>query len=258
MKPAAKRSESVGVSIVSHGHGAMVIRLLEQMGVCPEVGHVFLTLNCPEETRFPEIERVTLIHNPRPKGFGGNHNAAFQQNTLPFFCVLNPDVTLLDDPFPVLLEALEDPGIGVAAPRIFSPQGEIEDNARDFPTVARILRRVAGRGVELAPSGDAPWFPDWVAGTFMLFRAETYTAIGGFDPSYYLYYEDVDLCLRLRRQGQKSALISSARVLHDARRSSHRNLRHFSWHLASMSRYLWQNKKFASVRAFSISRSEER
>jgi GT2 family glycosyltransferase len=146
----------------------------------------------------------------------------------------------------------------VAAPRIFSPQGKIEDNARDFPTVARLLRRVAGRDAELPPPGDAPWFPDWVAGTFMLFRAETYTAIGGFDPGYYLYYEDVDLCLRLRRQGWKSALIPNAHALHDARRASHRNLRHFGWHFASMSRYLWHNTKFTSARTFSISRSEKR
>ncbi|MDR1647311.1 MAG: glycosyltransferase [Zoogloeaceae bacterium] len=231
----------------------MVTRILAQLNACPEVGRVFLTLNRPEVTCFPETGTLTLIHNSHQKGFGDNHNAAFRKNTLPFFCVLNPDVTLIDNPFPALLEALKTPEIGVAAPQIFSPQGKVEDNARHFPTFTRLLRQVLRRNTAQVSEGDAPWFPDWVAGMFMLFRSEIYANMKGFDPDYYLYYEDVDLCLRLRRLGWKSALVPTARAIHDARRASHYNLRHFTWHLASMIRYLWHNAGILSAPAFSPS-----
>jgi N-acetylglucosaminyl-diphospho-decaprenol L-rhamnosyltransferase len=60
----------------------------------------------------------------------------------------------------------------------------------------------------------------------------------GFDERYFLYYEDVDLCRRLRKRGYEVVLVPSASAVHDARRESHRNLRHLSWHLASIARFL--------------------
>jgi GT2 family glycosyltransferase len=83
-----------------------------------------------------------------------------------------------------------------------------------------------------------PFFPHWVAGMFMLLRSETYTAIGGFDERYYLYYEDVDLCRRLRARGLEVVLVPEAHVVHLARRASWHDLQHFLWHARSALRYL--------------------
>ena len=72
---------------------------------------------------------------------------------------------------------------------------------------------------------------------FMMFRADTFRMIGGFDEGYFLYYEDVDLCWRLRRQGYDVALLPMVRVIHAAQRASHRDLRHLGWHVSSMLRF---------------------
>jgi GT2 family glycosyltransferase len=72
---------------------------------------------------------------------------------------------------------------------------------------------------------------------FMLFVAADYAALGGFDEDYFLYYEDVDLCVRLWCAGRRIVLCPQAAVLHAAQRASHRNLRHLAWHLGSMARY---------------------
>jgi len=72
---------------------------------------------------------------------------------------------------------------------------------------------------------------------FMLFRSSTFAEIGGFDAAYRLYYEDVDLCARLRLKGYDVRLAPKAIVTHLARRSSHRNPRYAAWHLRSMLRF---------------------
>jgi len=79
--------------------------------------------------------------------------------------------------------------------------------------------------------------PDWVAGMFMLFRSPVFDELQGFDERYFLYYEDVDLCRRLRNRGYEVRLVPSISAVHDARRESHQSLRHLRWHLASILRF---------------------
>lgn len=83
--------------------------------------------------------------------------------------------------------------------------------------------------------------PDWVAGMFMLFPSAAFEAVGGFDENFYLYYEDVDICVRLRHLGYRVAVMRGASVVHNARRDSRRCLRFARWHAASMARYFWKH-----------------
>ncbi|HEX4329600.1 MAG TPA: glycosyltransferase family 2 protein [Burkholderiales bacterium] len=232
----------LAISIVSHGHGALVEDLLRDLGEQVRVPfRIFLTLNLPEpDPPAPEALRAVLhiIRNPFPRGFGANHNAAFRLAGPGYFCVLNPDVRLKSDPFPALLAELAEVRVGVAAPAIFDAGGRPEANARRFPTPLSILRKALfgapAAGYEFGAQGLAV---DWVSGVFMLFSSQTYAELGGFDQRYFLYYEDVDLCARLRRAGYVTRLVPSARAIHAARYDSHRRLRYLLWHLASMLRF---------------------
>ena len=71
----------------------------------------------------------------------------------------------------------------------------------------------------------------------MLFPHDAYKLMGGFEQKYFLYYEDVDLCARIWLQGRKVALCPAAKVVHEARRDSHRKMSFFKWHLKSMMRF---------------------
>jgi GT2 family glycosyltransferase len=234
----------IAVSIVSHGHGAMVDRLVSQLRNCPTVTRIVLTHNIPENSGTNADGLVEIIDNTVPKGFGANHNAAFIRCREPFYCVLNPDIELNDDLFPALLQCLDDSAVALAAPLILTPSGEMEDSARYFPTLWSLLRKALGGpdGRYAIESGQPVVFPDWVAGMFMLFRSSVFARLGGFDEGYFLYYEDVDICDRAGRAGMKVALCPSVTAIHDARRDSHRNLRHLRWHLASMARYLCKKR----------------
>lgn len=80
--------------------------------------------------------------------------------------------------------------------------------------------------------------PDWVAGMFLFARRAAFESVGGFDERYFMYYEDVDLCRRLRQKGYDIRLAPGARIVHDARRTSHTNPRYLMWHLRSIGRFL--------------------
>ncbi|MEX2016615.1 MAG: glycosyltransferase, partial [Candidatus Hydrogenedentales bacterium] len=150
----------------------------------------------------------------------------------------NPDIRLPANPFPALTRTLGDERVGVVGPVVRDPDGVVEDSARRFPTAGVVLRKLLGG----EPGPDYPadrgaMEVDWIAGMFMLFRSDTYRALGGFDEAYFLYYEDVDICRRLRKRGKSAIYNPAAEVIHDARRASRRHPRFALHHLRSILRY---------------------
>lgn len=229
----------IAVSIVSHGHGAMVQELVVQLLALPDVSQVIVTLNIPEEMTLPDDGRVHLVKNHATKGFGANHNAAFSVCTQPFFCPLNPDIELNGNPFSVLTKILVGTDVGMVAPRVDAPGGQHEDSWRHFPTLRSLVSKSLGwgDGRYVLPHDGKPFSPEWVAGMFMLFRSDVFRALGGFDEGFFLYYEDVDIGVRLRKAGYRIVAVPAVAIVHDARRDSHRKWRHLRWHLSSMCRY---------------------
>lgn len=150
--------------------------------------------------------------------------------------MLNPDICLKENPFPELIASFSNPKVALVAPKIITPEGQVEDSVRKFPTLRSLVSKAVGgsNGTYSALNSS----PDWVAGMFMIFRSDVFREIGGFDEKFFLYYEDVDICWRLRQKGYEIKLIPSVEVIHDARRESRKNWRYARWHLASMARYL--------------------
>ena len=229
----------ITISIVSHGHGYEVERLLEQTLEEPYVSRIILTLNLPETLNLPDDDRVLVTQNNQVKGFGANHNAAFERCETPYFCVLNPDIVLLKGCFGELLACLRSNKAAVAAPIVISPQGQQEDSWRQFPTLRSLTLKAFGYDTTIVRStdGHSPIFPDWVAGMCMLFSSSSFRRIEGFDEHLFLYYEDVDICARLWRTGQTVVASPKATVIHNAQRASRYKWDHMRWHAVSMFKY---------------------
>ncbi|NSX04481.1 glycosyltransferase [Cupriavidus gilardii] len=236
---------TLSLSVVSHGHDALLAALMRDLGsasrVFPDI-EVIVTENIPgnasalaETAGFP----CRVICNPSPKGFGANHNAAFQLTRAQYFGVLNPDLRIPDvTVFAQLIEVLRlRPG--VAGPRVMGPEGAIEDSARRVPTPRRIFERaVLGRRRPDYAWASEVSMVDWLAGMCLMFDRETYEMLGGFDERYFLYCEDVDICLRAHLAGRSVSWVQAAFVVHDARRKTLRNKQHFAWHVASLGRLM--------------------
>jgi N-acetylglucosaminyl-diphospho-decaprenol L-rhamnosyltransferase len=245
-------ASQVTFSIVSHGHGKHVAALLADLAREIDVpAEYILTLNVPEDERalgLESIESLTIVRNAAPRGFGANHNAAFLRATSPVFAIVNPDIRLEDFHLPRLLSGLRETNVGLCGPLVRNSAGCLEDSARYFPSLFRIFRRtVLGRRDPDYPVDGQNRAVDWMAGMFLLFRSAAYAEVDGFDERYFMYLEDADICRRLWRQGWQVLQVQDATVIHDAQRASHRDLRHLSWHLRSLARFILLSNS-ASVR----------
>ena len=236
------------ISVVSHGHAALVRPLLEALARLSSatVSRVVLTHNVPESD--PPAPpggwpfELQIRRNVRPAGFGANHNRALASAREPFVCVLNPDVALQDgDPFAALVQAAGGAGVGCAYPRQLNAAGQVQDSERTLPTpLALWRRRVLGRH----PGAGAP--VEWVNGACMVLPRAAWEAMGGFDEGYFMYCEDVDLCLRLRLAGL-TLVRAPAQVQHAGQRASARAWRPLWWHVRSLLR-LWRSPVYRSAR----------
>lgn len=234
----------LSISIVSHGQANLVKNLLKDIRTFSgQPFEVLLTFNITEDKTFIADFKdlpITLIENQHPKGFGDNHNTAFKCSRGDIFVVVNPDIRAPKLDLTSLTTLSEQQYVGACAPRVLNPMGTIEDSARRFPTFFRLVTRVLfiHRKPDYDLAGTTPVMVDWVAGMFVLFPRSAFEAVGGFDTRYFMYMEDADICRRLKQHGYLTLVDCSTSVVHDARRSSHRSLRHLSWHLRSAIRFL--------------------
>ncbi|MGJ8668084.1 MAG: galactosyltransferase-related protein [Oceanococcus sp.] len=245
------------ISIISHGHGSCVLGIIND--VCQELAeqdfHIFLTQNIPEHddvlALLPESvqAKVSLIKNASPKGFGENHNAALHDLDAEFILAADPDLRLPVTIFPALEAHLAQANNGVASPRALTPQGQVEDNGRPLFTPWQFLRRHAlgrrrntSRNVE-KHSGKV----DWLAGLFLAMRQSTFQQINGFDTGYFMYCEDIDICLRVQQRGLNCTLLNDIKVIHPPRRGTFRSIRHLAWHIQSLFR-LWRSPAYKQFR----------
>jgi N-acetylglucosaminyl-diphospho-decaprenol L-rhamnosyltransferase len=230
----------ITVSIVSHGHGEQVQRLVIEVLHLANVEKLILTLNISEALALPDDQRLLVLQNSAPIGFGANHNNAFRHCESELFCVLNPDVMLSPAALLELSRSFSDKQVGVAGPLVLASNGMQEDSWRKFPSICSLGLKAMGRDTTIIKHNqeETPFFVDWVAGMCMLFRAKSYRALNGFNSDYFMYYEDVDICARLWRKGLTVVANPKAKIIHDGQRASRRNFTHLRWHLTSMARYL--------------------
>lgn len=159
-------------------------------------------------------------------GFAAGCNAGAASTEGEFLLFVNADLELSPDACALLLGTARDhPDGAVVAPRIHGRDGQVELNARSFPSP---LTGIAGRrslftkllrGAGLNPPGFAlepngPMVVDWVSGACMLIRRSAFEAVGGFDESYWMYWEDADLCKRLAQAGWRTRLDPRAVATH--------------------------------------------
>jgi hypothetical protein len=231
----------ISISIVSHGQTELVRRLLRSL---LEVAHgdcrleIVLTENLPSSMvdveSFEELEINRLV-NPRPKGLAANQNQAFRHANGDYFCILNPDVTLVEPVFEPLAAHIQRGRGDIVAPLVVDTQDSALDSFRDLPTPAELLKRRLSRSSMLLPPEKLQEIvhPDWIAGTFLLMPRRVFEDLGGMDEGYFLYFEDVDFCSRARLAGLTLLVDTSVRIVHEPRRASKRNLVYLAHHLKS-------------------------
>lgn len=164
------------------------------------------------------LPQAQLIRLPENRGFGAANNVALKQLQTPFALLLNPDCSLTAHSAMALLEtALQFPEAAIVAPQVSRPDGTLELSYR-WP--ARLW-------ISKGPAAQAICSVGFATGAAMLFRLSEFEGIGFFDESYFLYYEDDDLCYRLFKAGRSILIAPHADAIHASRSSVKEG---FPWH----------------------------
>lgn len=183
------------------------------------------------------FDRVRLLRHERNLGFGRAVNRGVAATSAPLVLILNPDCQLLPGALRMLIDELDTrPTCAVVGPDVLNPDGTMQGSARGdpnmltglfgrstlltrifprFPFVRRNIRTPAD-----VPVGQRSVAVDWVSGACMLVRRDAFLRVGGFDERYFLYWEDADLCRRIRAAGFSVRYLPAARVMHALGQSS--------------------------------------
>jgi N-acetylglucosaminyl-diphospho-decaprenol L-rhamnosyltransferase len=227
------------ISIVSHAQASLVKNLLASLDAHVTSKEHNVTIIVTENTtlsddfycKFPMVQ----IRNLRRKGFGANHNSAFEYLDPDLFLIVNPDIEFIE-PFnlDVLVKQMEASKTDVTSPIILSKDGSMEDYKRSDLTVKNLLKR------KVLKITDTKL--DWFAGMFLIVNGRNFRKLGGFDTRFFMYVEDCDFCNRALQIGCKLEDVTVTSVKHDARRESRKIFsKHLFWHLQSLIKY-WLKK----------------
>ncbi|WP_185735514.1 glycosyltransferase family 2 protein [Burkholderia sp. Bp9090] len=181
-------------------------------------------------------------------GYGRGHNLAIEQAASSYHLILNPDIDLDGDSLVAAFDFLNaHSDVGLVTPQIDDERGDMQYLCRRYPALLDLftrgflpqaLRRPFRRRLahyemrDVINDHDIVWDPPIVSGCFMLFRTEVLKKLGGFDPRYFLYFEDYDLSLRTHDVA-RVAYVPSVRVIHHGGGASRKGFAHIRMFAAS-------------------------
>ena len=200
--------------------------------------------------RAAQRPEATLLRTGGNLGYGAAHNAAVAGVETGWLVLANPDVRWEPGSLDELIAAADrGPRAGALGPAILDDDGALYPSARELPSLGRGIghvlcgwwwpsnpwtrayRRERGAPVE-GPTG-------WLSGSCMVLPAEAFHRVGGFDDSYFMYFEDVDLGARLGRAGWLSVHVPSSVVVHAGAHATSRSAKQMrDEHHRSAYRYL--------------------
>lgn len=177
-----------------------------------------------------------VVANAHNEGYGRANNLGVTLAATPFVLIVNPDLEVDPGCVAALLGAAERyPDAALFAPRIIEPSGRVFLQPRSLLSPPHLNLR----GAMPLPEGDV-CLP-FLSGACLLIRRDAFLALGGFDPAIFLFYEDDDLCRRMRDAGHALVHVDAATARHGRGKSSPPSpQRRFKvrWHLAWSERYI--------------------
>jgi GT2 family glycosyltransferase len=169
---------------------------------------------------FPTVE---VVQQRRRCGFGANHNAALRRAAGRHVLLLNDDTVVRSGAIDVLTDYLDGhPEVALAAPRIVNRAGDTQASAWKPPAPAgdAVAAITLGRRPKPLSSGRAPRRVGWAMGCALLARRASMLEVGGFDESYFMYSEEIDLARRLADLRLETHWVPGATVVHDGQVST--------------------------------------
>ena len=228
----------VAAVIVTHNSVEVIEPCLKSVARAREV---IVVDNASEDATVETAEALnreaTIVTITENLGYGAAANEGLRRATGEFVLLINPDATLEEGALEALVKAADSyKKAGILAPRLIGPAGGTE-RSHNASLFAR--DHMPRKRTDPEPEGETSC--DFLSGAVMLLRREAVDAVGGFDPAIFLYYEDEDLCLRLREKGWSLVLVPQAAARHIGGASEPWSLAYHwrgNWHMGWSRLYL--------------------
>jgi GT2 family glycosyltransferase len=204
--------------------------------------------------RFPDVDVFQSTSNI---GFARAVNIAFNRSKGRFFLILNPDVEVSEGAINILLDYMElHPNVALSSPKLLNSDGSLQYSCRkDYTLRTFLFRRIPLRLIfsnhriirtHLMMDWDhlSVLNVDWVLGAALMIRREAFPNSQVMDERFFLYFEDVDLCLQLRKQGWRVIYHPDSVMIHHHQRASATGLfsRAKFEHFKSWIKFSWKHR----------------
>lgn len=194
---------------------------------------------------------ATITFYDENKGFGFGHNYNLLDSKEDYFLVFNPDVILKKKELEKLVEVIKSSSsIGLVVPKVLNDDGTTQHLIRNKITVFDFFLRfipfsfvksLFNKRLKKYECRDLPTDKNseikMGSGCFMLLKSQAYKKIKGFDDQFFMYFEDNDLCLRLREAGYKIIYCPQATIIHFYEKGAHKNKKLFKIFMTSMYKF---------------------
>ena len=180
------------------------------------------------ESKFPKAKFVYLDSN---EGFGKGCNEGVKNSTGEVILFLNPDIIVKPGSIEKLLQTTQDDDlIGVVSGSLISQDGDYQYSYNNFPGLSWEFKEAFGISLmktinkmneftKAMAEKNSSFEVDWFHGACMMMRRKVFERVGGFDERIFLYYEDVDLCKKIKDAGFKNVCIPESKFIHHERGS---------------------------------------
>jgi GT2 family glycosyltransferase len=211
----------ISVIIVSYNTADLTVTCLESVLASRKISYeVIVVDNASSDGSADRIEKtfplVRIIANKTNRGFGAANNQALRICAGRYVIFLNPDTTVDPESFFVMSAFMDaHPETGLAGPRVINPDGTGQDS---------VSHRYPGHRYGATDLGLLPGDIACVLGACQIASSRLLHEIGGFDEDFFLYGEDQDICLRIRKRGFEIGLIDGAVIMHHGGQSERKTL----------------------------------
>lgn len=190
---------------------------------------------------------VTLKANECNVGFARANNQALKVCKGKYAYFLNPDTEVREGAFGKIVEFMDScPDVGIAGTHIVNPDGSFQSSIEQY---------YPGEKYEKRELKDLKGNIAWVLGASMIGRRNIIDRLGGFDERFYLYGEDQDLCLRVRKEGWTIGYIPDAVIVHWGGKSERNNLPIEVWKKKFEAELLFYKKHYSKRAVRAIKRA---
>lgn len=210
------------------------------------------------EEKHPDVRLIVSDVN---LGMGKGNNLGIKEAQGKYVLILNPDTELEEAAIQEMIRHMEaDGNVGMIGPRLYYPDGQIQQSYYKYPNIlmpimrrtflGKIFRRYIENYLMLNLNPTDPTEVDWLMGSVLMTQKEILDEVGAFDDRFFMYFEDTDLCRRIKRSGRKVVYHPKATAIHHHARAS----AELPWyiapfkskmsrvHIQSFFKYMWKWK----------------